>query len=81
MSSGAEMSMLAGNVAAILTGGVFTLVVSLVTNRHFDPSTAHEVWENTRDIDNPLSPWTEQYARYEHIKMMPVHCRTCLGNI
>ena len=60
------MSMLAGNVAAILTGGVFTLVVSLVTNRHFDPSMAHEVWENTRDIDNPLSPWTEYYARWEN---------------
>ena len=23
----------------------------------------NEVWENTRDIDNPLSPWTELYAR------------------
>ena len=21
-----------------------------------------EVWEKTRDIDNPLSPWTEKYA-------------------
>ena len=24
---------------------------------------ADSVWETTRDIDNPLSPWTEMYAR------------------
>ena len=58
------MSMLWGNVVAIVTGGVVTVIVSLITNRHFTPESAQEVWENTRDIDNPLSPWTELYARY-----------------
>ena len=58
------MSMLAGNLAAILTGGLLTVIVTLITNRHFDSSMEEEVWENTRDIDNPLSPWTENYARY-----------------
>ena len=67
--------MLAGNLAAILTGGLLTLVVTLTTNRHFDSSMAHEVWENTRDIDNPLSPWTECYARY----YITISCKTGLS--
>ena len=56
--------MLAGNIVAIVAGGLITVVVSLITNRHYTPEMAHEIWETTRDIDNPLSPWTEQYARY-----------------
>ena len=55
------MSMLAGNLAAILSAGLITVVVSLVTNRN--QMATDEIWENTRDIDNPLSPWTEKYAR------------------
>ena len=55
--------MLAGNVAAIVSGGIITVVVSLITNRHYQAGMEEEIWENTRDIDNPLSPWTEIYAR------------------
>ena len=51
--TGAEVSMLCGNLAAILSGAVLTIVISLVTNRQQTADVAHEIWENTRDIDNP----------------------------
>ena len=54
--------MLAGNEVAIVLGGVITVVVSLITSRKREHD-ANEIWENTRDIDNPLTPWTEAYAR------------------
>jgi len=57
------MSMLTGNLCAILSGGVLAVIVTFITNWHYDASTSTEVWETTRDIDNPLSPWTELYAR------------------
>ena len=59
---GEELSMLAGNVASIVTGGLITVTVTLFT-RGWNSNMTHEVWENTRDIDNPLCPWTERYAR------------------
>ncbi|CAG5131507.1 unnamed protein product [Candidula unifasciata] len=62
-STGQELAMLSGNLAAILAGGLITVVVSLVRNIRFDPSTGVEIWETTRDIDNPLSPWMEKYQR------------------
>ena len=55
--------MLCGNLVAILAGGVITLVTSFVTNRHYAKEQDAEIWENTRDIDSPLSPWTEVYAK------------------
>lgn len=55
--------MLCGNLVAILFSGVVTVVVSFVTNRYYDKSQDAEIWENTRDIDNPLAPWTEVYAK------------------
>ena len=55
--------MLCGNLVAIGSGGLITIIVSFVTNRHYTCEMAHEIWETTRDIDNPLSPWTEMYAR------------------
>ena len=58
---GKENAMFAGNLVAILSGGVITIVVSLITSCKNVVQTT-EIWENTRDIDNPLSPWTELYA-------------------
>lgn len=26
------------------------------------PEDSRKIWEKTRDVDNPLSPWTEKYA-------------------
>ncbi|XP_041377330.1 urea-proton symporter DUR3-like [Gigantopelta aegis] len=61
-NTGQELSMLCGNLAAILSGGIITIVVTFITNRNYDATAGKEIWENTRDIDNPLSPWTEKYA-------------------
>ena len=65
---GNEKSMLAGNLCAILSGGLITVIVSLVQMRDREINVA-EVWETTRDIDNPLNPWTEVYARYVLLSM------------
>ncbi|KAK7450506.1 hypothetical protein BaRGS_00039937, partial [Batillaria attramentaria] len=62
-NTGKELSMLCGNLVAILSGGIITIVVSFITNRHYESGQAAEIWENTRDIDSPLSPWTEVYAK------------------
>ncbi|ELU11212.1 hypothetical protein CAPTEDRAFT_212836 [Capitella teleta] len=62
-STGHNTSMLVGNLVSIIGGGVIAVVVSLVTNRNYDSYMSHEIWETTRDIDNPLSPWTELYAK------------------
>ena len=62
--AGAETTMLVGNLVSIISGGLITVVLTFVTNRHYVADMDEEVWENTRDIDNPLSPWTELYARY-----------------
>ncbi|XP_059168393.1 LOW QUALITY PROTEIN: uncharacterized protein LOC131950305 [Physella acuta] len=62
-STGDEVAMLSGNVAAIVSGGVITVVVSYFTNRYYDVSMGYEIWENTRDIDNPLTPWMEKHQK------------------
>ncbi|KAH9514149.1 urea active transporter [Bulinus truncatus] len=62
-NTGNEMSMLCGNLVAILGGGLITVIVSFVSNWHYDVSMSEEIWENTRDIDNPLSPWMEKYQK------------------
>lgn len=67
VSTGREEAMLGGNIVAIVSGGLLSFLVSMVTNRNFDSSRGAEVWESTRDIDNPLSPWTENYARLAHV--------------
>lgn len=63
--------MLYGNLVAILSGGFISIVVSLITNRHYIPEKESEIWESTRDIDNPLSPWTEMYARWVFSNALP----------
>lgn len=57
------MSMLAGNVVSIASGAIITILASLVLNRNGRGQDKKEVWETTRDIDNPLRPWTELYAK------------------
>jgi len=52
--------MLVGNLVSILSGGTITVVVSLIRGKDQPPDT---VWENTRDIDNPLRPWSDFYVR------------------
>ena len=51
--------MLTGNVVAIIAGGVICCLVSYAT---FSGEMAEEeIWNLTKDIDNPLTPWTELY--------------------
>ncbi|ESO83679.1 hypothetical protein LOTGIDRAFT_169159 [Lottia gigantea] len=63
INTGKEIPMLCGNLTSILAGGLITVVVSLITNRHYDAMLGREIWETTRDIDNPLNPWTETFAK------------------
>ncbi|XP_052808027.1 uncharacterized protein LOC128236928 [Mya arenaria] len=51
---------LAGNLVALVAGGLITCVVTCLSKV---VKTDDEVWEVTRDIDNPLSPWTELYQK------------------
>ena len=54
------MSMLIGNLVSILGGGAITIAMSLAMGRD---QPADDIWENTRDIDNPLRPWSDFYVR------------------
>ena len=51
--------MLTGNVVAIIAGGVICAVVSYAT--HSKDMEEEEIWNITKDIDNPLTPWTQLY--------------------
>lgn len=62
-STSKELPMLCGNITSIGVSFIVTVTVSLATNRYYNGGNAQEIWENTRDIDNPLSPWVELYAR------------------
>ncbi|XP_053394386.1 uncharacterized protein LOC128555607 [Mercenaria mercenaria] len=55
-----EVPSLTGNWVSLLTGGIIAVLVSLFSLRSKEGS---EVWEKTRDIDSPLSPWTELYQK------------------
>ena len=58
--SAREMPYLTGNLVSLLSGGVIAVLVSLLSGKNKEGA---EVWEKTRDIDSPLSPWTELYAK------------------
>eukprot|EP00105_Crassostrea_gigas_P021844 XP_011441136.1 PREDICTED: urea-proton symporter DUR3 [Crassostrea gigas] len=60
-NTGKENAMLAGNLMGILSSGIITPAVSMLTTPH--DHNRDDIWENTRDIDNPLNPWTERYAK------------------
>ncbi|UYV82093.1 hypothetical protein LAZ67_21000804 [Cordylochernes scorpioides] len=53
--------MLCGALASNITGGVVTVVLSLAKNWKMQFTNVWELWETTRDIDNPLYTWTELY--------------------
>ncbi|XP_061180272.1 uncharacterized protein LOC133188802 [Saccostrea echinata] len=69
-NTGKENAMLAGNLMGILSSSIITPVVSILTSTN-GVRNASEIWENTRDIDNPLSPWTERYAK--DLKLSAAH--------
>jgi hypothetical protein len=55
--------MLVGNVFSITTGGVLVVLLTLITTKSLNVDQIGEIWEKTRDIDSPLLPWTEIYAK------------------
>ncbi len=61
--------MLVGNLVSILSSGVITVVWSFVSSilNKVDNMSPEDVWDKTRDIDNPLRPWSENYIRYESV--------------
>ena len=66
-NTGEEYPMLAGNIAAIMTGALASLFVSLCTRGPMTEKEIEAEWEKTRDIDNPLNPWVEVYK--EELKL------------
>ncbi|KAL5014496.1 hypothetical protein ScPMuIL_008766 [Solemya velum] len=70
-NTGREVSMLCGNLVSIISGGVITFVVSVVLSKYRSFDSSPEIWENTRDIDSPLNPWTELYAK--ELDLMGAH--------
>ena len=61
--TGKEIPMLCGNLVGIVSGGVIAVILSLFTNRNYSTEQGEECWEKTRDIDSPLLPWAEVYAK------------------
>ncbi|XP_070546656.1 uncharacterized protein [Ptychodera flava] len=62
-NTGKEVSMLVGNCVAIGSGAIITFIVTWATNYNLTATERKETWEKTLDIDNPLVPWAELYAR------------------
>ena len=58
-NTGRSLPMLTGNVVALVAGGAICCIVSLLTSDSTTPG--EEEWEKTRDLDNPLTPWTSLY--------------------
>jgi hypothetical protein len=56
--------MLIGNLTSICVGGCVCIIVSFMQSRSDGSKIYSGTWEFTRDIDSPLSPWTELYATY-----------------
>ncbi|XP_071942432.1 uncharacterized protein [Antedon mediterranea] len=72
-NTGKEFNMLMGNIVAIAGGAVFCVATSLIYQKPLTEEEEEEVWEKTRDIDNPLMPWSEHYTREFNI---PIHLST-----
>ncbi|XP_060071327.1 uncharacterized protein LOC132551230 [Ylistrum balloti] len=62
-NTGREMPLLCGNIVAIMSGGIITVVTSFVQSWKYGSIPREEIWEKTRDIDSPLSPWTQLYEK------------------
>lgn len=55
--------MLVGNVVSVIAGGILTIVLTFATTKNYKSDNSKDIWEDTRDIDNPLYPWTELYKK------------------
>ena len=53
--------MMTGNVVAIMAGLIICAAVSFYSSPS-DKDEREKAWDLTRDIDNPLTPWTQKYT-------------------
>lgn len=60
---GRLISMLIGNAASLLSGGLLVVILTFITSNRLNVDQKLEIWEKTRDIDSPLCPWYEIYAK------------------
>ncbi|CAH1782060.1 unnamed protein product [Owenia fusiformis] len=60
-NTGQELAMFVGNCVSIGVGGGVCIIVSLITNNR-KTHDARTEWEKTRNIENPLYPWSLKYA-------------------
>ncbi|VEL35785.1 unnamed protein product [Protopolystoma xenopodis] len=72
--SGSVQAMLIGNCTSLGVGLLLPIVITYASTRHWkeqvlDPD---KVWDSMRDIDNPLKPWPEIYARWAYLCVFAV---------
>ena len=60
-NTGKDYPMLTGNLTSLTVGAVMVVVVSIFTRSSMNKEDVEEEWEKTRNIDNPLSPWIDNY--------------------
>ena len=60
-NTGQEYPMLTGNLTSLTVGAILVVAVSIFTRSSMTKKDGEEEWEKTRNIDNPLSPWIENY--------------------
>ena len=53
--------MLVGNLVSIFSGGIIVFIDSMVTKPAMTTQQIEEEWNKTHNIDNPLSPWIQNY--------------------
>ncbi|XP_071147925.1 uncharacterized protein [Mytilus edulis] len=81
-NTGKELPMLIGNITSICVGGLVCVLVSCFQSHKKGSGMCNETWELTRDIDSPLSPWTELYATDLGLKeATSLDCRPDLEHI
>jgi len=61
VNTGQQRPMLIGNIVSVTVGGVACVLLSLFDNLHMTSEQMTLEWDKTRDIDNPLTPWTWVY--------------------
>ncbi|XP_076358107.1 uncharacterized protein LOC143250869 isoform X2 [Tachypleus tridentatus] len=82
LNTGREIPMLVGNVVSIGMGGALSVLISLISHSSSAREEENQAWEKTRNIDNPLSPWTNMYRKELKIPDSPFyHNRPSLESV
>lgn len=54
--------MLVGNLMSIISSAIFTIVLSIATNKKSNLD-IEDGWKEAKNIDNPLYPWKDLYKK------------------